>query len=111
MNTIVFVGSARVRRLIGGGAVLIAVLATWASPFGHAAIARADFDPNFYDWCTNNLGESNQYCCDRAGGVIRNGACVNPATPRSQGGRGQTTTPTGRTLIVTALPATAVNPA
>ena len=111
MNTIVSVGSARVRRLIGGAAVLIAVLAAGASPFGHPAIARADVDQNFYDWCTNNLGEGKEYCCQHAGGVIRNGACVNPATPRSQGGRGQTTTPTGRTLIVTALPATAVNPA
>lgn len=112
MNTIVSVGSARVRRLIAGGAVLIAVLAAGASSFVHPAIARADFDHNFYDWCINNLGGGTGYCCPHAGGVIKNGACVDPATLRSQGGSGQTTTPTGRTLpIVTALPATAVNPA
>lgn len=109
MNTIVSVGSVRVRRLIGGAAVLIAVLAAGASPFVHPAIVRADVDQNFYDWCTNNLGEDNEYCCEHAGGVIRNGACVNPATLRSQGGSGQTTTPTGPLPSVTALPATAVN--
>jgi hypothetical protein len=112
MNTIIAVGSARVRRLIGGGAVLIALLAAGASPFVHPAIARADFDHNFYDWCMNNLGGGNEYCCQHAGGVIRNGACVDSATLRSQGGSGQTTMPTGRTLpIVTTLPATAANPA
>ena len=111
MNTIIAVGSARVRRLIGGGAVLIAVLAAAAGPFVHPAIARADFDKNFYDWCMNNLGGGNDYCCQHAGGVIRSGTCVDPATLRSQGASGPTTTPTGRTLpIVTALRATAVNP-
>jgi hypothetical protein len=80
MNTIVSMDSARVRRHIGGAAVLIALLAAGASPFVHPAIARANVDQNFYDWCTNNLGETKDQCCQLAGGVInRNGACVSPA--------------------------------
>ena len=28
-----------------------------------------------------HLSESHEYCCEHAGGVSRNAACVDPATP------------------------------
>jgi hypothetical protein len=100
----------RVRRL-AYGALFAAAFGLTASLLGHPAIARADFSQDFYDWCMNNLSEGNEYCCEHAGGVIRQGACIDPATLKIQGGGGSTTTtrhplPPG----IMAPPATAVNP-
>lgn len=101
---------ARVRRLVGM-TLFTAVLALAASPFGQLAIARADFSQDSFDWCMNNLSEGVDYCCEHAGGVVRTGACVDPATLRIQGGGGATVQPTRHPLpIVTGPPATAVNP-
>jgi hypothetical protein len=57
-----------------------AALALVASPFAHPTIARADFNPGFYTWCMKNLGEGNDYCCGHAGGVVKGGGCMDPAT-------------------------------
>ena len=84
---------ARVRRLVGM-TLFTAVLALAASPFGQLAIARADFSQDSFDWCMNNLSEGHEYCCEHAGGVSRNGACVDPATLRIEGGGGSTVQPT-----------------
>jgi hypothetical protein len=51
-----------------------------ASLFAHPAIARADFNQEFYYFCIKNLGQGNDYCCAHAGGVVRGGGCVDPAT-------------------------------
>jgi len=59
-----------------------AALALAASPFAHPAIARADYNQDFYNWCMSNLSEGNDYCCAHAGGVVKSGACVDPATLR-----------------------------
>jgi hypothetical protein len=53
-----------------------AVLALAASPFAHPAIAHADYNHVFYDWCMSNLGEGNDYCCAHAGGTVNAGGCV-----------------------------------
>jgi hypothetical protein len=114
MTTIVATTSparpARVRRLVRA-TLFTAALALAASPFGPPAIAHADFSQDSYDWCMNNLSEGHDYCCEHAGGVSRNGACVDPATLRIEGGGGATVQPTRHPLpIVTGPPATAVNP-
>ena len=101
---------ARVRRL-AYAAFFTAAFGLAASLLGHPAIPRADFSQDFYDWCMNNLSEGNDYCCEHAGGVVRQGACIDPATLKVQGGGGSTTPtrhppPPG----VLAPPATAVNP-
>jgi hypothetical protein len=70
---------ARVRRL-ARDILFTAVLALAA--FAHPAVARADFNQEFYDWCMSNLTGGMDYCCAHAGGVVRSGACVDPATPR-----------------------------
>src|SRR3979490_3379638 len=36
-----------------------------------------------------HLSESHEYCCEHAGGVSRNGACVNPATLMFEGAAAQ----------------------
>jgi hypothetical protein len=69
----------RVRRLVRA-TVLSAALALVASPFAHPAIARADFNPDFYKFCINSLGQGNDYCCAHAGGVVKGGQCADPAT-------------------------------
>jgi hypothetical protein len=95
------------RRLLSA-ALFAAAVALAASAFGHPAVARADFDQNFYDWCMHNLGEGNQYCCEHAGGVIRSAVCVDPATPKAQGAPAQRTT--GHPLpVVAGIPVTAAN--
>ena len=72
---------ARVPRLVRA-TLFTAALALAASPFAHPAIARADINQEFYDWCMSNLSEGMDYCCAHAGGAVKNGACVDPATPR-----------------------------
>lgn len=95
----------RVLVCLGGCAALAAVV------FGQPASARADFNQNFYDWCMNNLDEGSDYCCEHAGGVVRTGACIDPATLRVDGGL--QTTPSRTFKVppeILAPQATAVNP-
>lgn len=66
---------ARVRRLVRA-TLFTAVLALAASPFAHPAVARADYNPEFYTWCMKNLNAGMDYCCAHAGGVVKNGDCV-----------------------------------
>ena len=58
--------------------LLSAALALVVSPFVQPAIARADFNPDFYSFCIKNLGQGNDYCCAHAGGVVKGGGCVDP---------------------------------
>jgi hypothetical protein len=83
---------ARSRRLVRAS-LFASALALTFSPFGQPAIARADFNGDFYDWCMNNLSEGSDYCCEHSGGVVRTGACIDPATLSVQGG-GSTVQPT-----------------
>jgi hypothetical protein len=66
---------ARVRRLVRA-ALFTAVLALAASPFAHPALARADYNRPFYEWCIANLNAGKDYCCAHAGGVLINGDCL-----------------------------------
>jgi hypothetical protein len=65
----------RVRQLVRA-TLFSAALALVASPFAHPAIARADYDHQFYDFCMNTLHQGNDYCCAHAGGVVRGAECV-----------------------------------
>jgi hypothetical protein len=69
----------RVGRLVRA-TLLSAALAVVVSPFAHPAIARADFNRDFDDFCIKNLGQGNDYCCAHAGGVVKGGGCVDPVT-------------------------------
>jgi hypothetical protein len=69
----------RVRRLVRA-TVFSAALALVASPFAHPAIARADVNQEFYNFCIKSLGQGNDYCCAHAGGVVKGGGCADPAT-------------------------------
>jgi len=69
----------RVRRLVGA-TLFSAALALVVSPFAHPVVARADYDPSFYDFCIKNLGQGVDYCCAHAGGVVKGGKCVDSVT-------------------------------
>lgn len=99
--------AARIRRVVGAG-VFAAAMAFTASPLGQPAVARADYsDKDFEDCMNRNM--PTDYCCEHAGGVMRGGACIDPATLREQGP--VQTSPTRRPLPPgVAPPATAVNP-
>jgi hypothetical protein len=69
-------------RRLARTAVLTAVaLALSVSVFAHPAIARASYDPGYYQWCQASLKQSSSYCCQQAGGVIygSGGGCYDPA--------------------------------
>ncbi len=70
---------ARVGRLMSA-ALLSAALALVASPFVAPGIARAEFNRQFYQFCITNLGQGNDYCCAHAGGSVKDGSCLDPAT-------------------------------
>jgi hypothetical protein len=69
----------RARRLVRA-TLFTAALALVANPLAHPAIARADVNQEFYSYCIKSLGQGNDYCCAHAGGVVRGGGCVDPAT-------------------------------
>jgi hypothetical protein len=70
---------ARVGRLVCA-TLFSAALALVVSPFVHPAIVRADINQQFYQFCITNLGQGNDYCCAHAGGTVKGGSCVDPAT-------------------------------
>ena len=98
--------AARIRRVVGAG-VFAAAMAFTAGPLGQSAVARADYNDNDFTDCMNR-NMPTDYCCEHAGGVMRGGACIDPATLRMQGP--VQTPPTRRPLPGLAPPATAVNP-
>jgi hypothetical protein len=65
-------------RLLLGGALAAAAVGIGAGPLGLAAVASAQYNQNWYDWCMNNLDEGSDYCCEHSGGVVRGGACIDP---------------------------------
>lgn len=69
-------GDAHGRRL-ARAALFTAALA--ASSFAHPVIAHADYDPDYFRWCTDELKQGDSSCCRQAGGVFA-GTCVDPAT-------------------------------
>jgi hypothetical protein len=56
-----------------------------------AVAAYSGYPPNHA--ATGEL-EGHEYCCEHAGGVSRNGACVDPVTLSVEGGGGSTVQPT-----------------
>lgn len=53
------------------------VLALAAIPFGALAVANADYKEVDFASCLER-DMPTDYCCEHAGGVMRNGACINP---------------------------------
>ncbi len=72
--------AARIRRVVGAG-VFAAAMAFTAGPLGQSAVARADYNDNDFADCMNR-NMPTDYCCEHAGGVMRGGACIDPATLR-----------------------------
>jgi hypothetical protein len=60
-----------------------AALALAISPFAGLAVAGADYKDSDFEACMNR-NMPTDYCCEHAGGVMRNGACIDPATLRVQ---------------------------
>jgi hypothetical protein len=53
------------------------VLALAVSPFGALAVANADYKESDFASCLEREMPTD-YCCEHAGGVMRQGACINP---------------------------------
>jgi hypothetical protein len=72
--------------------------------------AYSGYPPNTQRPANEHLSEGHQYCCEHAGGVSRNGACVDPATLSVEGAavNGAANPTLGR--AGNRRPATAVNP-
>jgi hypothetical protein len=73
-------GSARAR-WIARTTLSAAALALAISPFASLAVASADYKDSDFEACMNR-NMPTDYCCEHAGGVMRNGACIDPATLR-----------------------------
>ena len=56
-----------------------AVLALAVSPFAGLAVAHADYKEIDFASCLER-DMPTDYCCEHAGGVMRNGACIDPET-------------------------------
>jgi hypothetical protein len=54
-----------------------AALAFAVSPFGAMAVASAEYKESDFASCLER-DMPTDYCCEHAGGVMRNGACINP---------------------------------
>ena len=52
-------------------------LALAVSPLASLAIASADYKESDFASCLER-DMPTDYCCEHAGGVMRNGACINP---------------------------------
>lgn len=98
-------------RWLARATLFIAALGLAASAFAQPAVARADYREGDFEACMNR-NMPTDYCCEHAGGVMRTGACIDPATLRAQGPGGQGTTPPTlhRPPGVVAPPPTAVMP-
>jgi hypothetical protein len=68
--------STRKRRIVRT-TVSAAALAFAVSPFGALAVASADYKESDFSACLER-DMPTDYCCEHAGGVMRNGACIDP---------------------------------
>lgn len=64
-------------RWIMRAAMSAGALALAAAPFGALAVANADYKESDFASCLER-DMPTDYCCEHAGGVMRNGACINP---------------------------------
>jgi hypothetical protein len=71
-------GLIRTRSFAGAGVLAVALAASLAG-FAAPGLARADFDPDYYKFCLDGIGQTVTYCCQNSGGVISNGDCVDAA--------------------------------
>jgi hypothetical protein len=69
-------GSTRTRRIVRT-TLSAAALALAVSPFGALAVANADYKEVDFASCLER-DMPTDYCCEHAGGVMRNGACIDP---------------------------------
>jgi hypothetical protein len=82
-------------RLLVGASLAAAAIGVGAGPLGLAAVASAQYNADWYDWCMNNLDEGSDYCCEHSGGVVRGGACIDPDDLRAPLENLQEVQPTG----------------
>ncbi len=68
------------------------VLALAASPFAALAVANADYKESDFASCLER-DMPTDYCCEHAGGVMRQGACINPDDLRLPSGGAVLETP------------------
>ena len=66
----------RIRRIVRT-AMFSGALALAVSPFASLAIASAEYKESDFASCLER-DMPTDYCCEHAGGVMRNGACINP---------------------------------
>jgi hypothetical protein len=66
----------RIRRIVRT-AMFSGALALAVSPFASLAIASAEYKESDFASCLDR-DMPTDYCCEHAGGVMRNGACINP---------------------------------
>ncbi|HUL98963.1 MAG TPA: hypothetical protein VLU24_06015 [Mycobacterium sp.] len=64
-------------RRIARTAVFSGALALAVSPFASLAIASAEYKESDFASCLER-DMPTDYCCEHAGGVMRNGACIDP---------------------------------
>lgn len=64
-------------RLMARTTLTAGVLALAAIPFGAIAVANATYKEADFASCLER-DMPTDYCCEHAGGVMRNGACINP---------------------------------
>lgn len=68
--------SIRTRRIVSTG-LFAGALALAVSPLASIAVANAEYKESDFASCLER-DMPTDYCCEHAGGVMRNGACINP---------------------------------
>ena len=90
----------RIRRIVRT-AMFSGALALAVSPFASLAIASAEYKESDFASCLDR-DMPTDYCCEHAGGVMRNGACIDPEELlQPSDASTQPTTPTRRPEIST----------
>ncbi|MGB8504729.1 hypothetical protein [Mycobacterium sp.] len=95
----------RIRRIVRT-AVFAGGLALAVSPFASLAVANAQYKESDFAACLER-DMPTDYFCEHAGGVMRNGACINPddlMVPSSGVFEQTPTTPTTRPPVVATVP-------
>ena len=56
-------------------AIAAAAIGFFAATVFPVGVANASYDPDYYVFCINSIGQEPAYCCPKAGGTFSNGAC------------------------------------
>ncbi|MBV9091290.1 MAG: hypothetical protein JO044_15535 [Mycobacteriaceae bacterium] len=94
--------TSRAARHAACAALVTAALA--AGTFAQTALARADYDSDYYNWCIKYLDQGQKYCCSKAGGDYSSGQCA------AQPAAGPTASPPVITQTVRPFPPVIIAP-